>query len=255
MAVASISRIANFDDLDPLRAEPDVSVDFVEAGRPLPGNADLVVLPGSKSTIADLAHLRGQGWDIDLAAHVRRGGWVLGLCGGFQMLGRRVRDPGRIEGDQPEAPGLGLLALDTELGPDKRLVHRAGLDVGSGEPVHGYEMHVGRTRGPALGRPMLELDGERHGAVSPDGRVHGCYLHGLFQADGFRHAYLNRIRARASTGVAFEAGIERALDTLADAMERYLDLDRLLALAQAGPDAASSHPTAVSAASTAPEAR
>jgi adenosylcobyric acid synthase len=232
IAVPRFARIANFDDLDPLGAEPDVQLRIVPPGTPLPGDADLVILPGSKATLGDLAGLRAEGWDIDLAAHVRRGGAVLGICGGFQMLGRRVADPAGIEGPPAEAGGLGLLDLETELAGDKQLHAVRGRELASDQPIHGYEMHLGRTEGPALARPMLDLEGRPDGAVSPDGRIMGCYVHGLFAADGFRHAFLDRLRERTPSGLAFDQQIEATLDTLADHLEAHVDLDGLLALAR-----------------------
>src|SRR5258708_25248892 len=157
MAVPRLSRIANFDDLDPLAAEPDVALDIVEPGRPLPGNADLVLLPGSKATLADLAVLRAEGWDIDILAHARRGGRVLGLCAGFQMLGRRIADPAGIEGPGGAAEGLGLLDVETILGPAKSLSEIEGTDLATGQPVRGYEMHVGPTTGPGPAPPLRRL--------------------------------------------------------------------------------------------------
>jgi len=231
IAVPVLSRIANFDDLDPLIAEPDVAVDFVEAGRALPGDTDVVVLPGSKATLPDLAFLRAQGWDIDIAAHLRRGGLVVGLCGGYQMLGTRISDPQGIEGAVGEAEGLGLLEIETELTVDKTLVAAEGIEIASGAAVRGYEMHVGETRGAGLQRPMLRLGAGPEGAVSADGRVMGCYLHGLFAADGFRQTFLGRIRARGASGLAYEAEVEATLDALADHLEKHLDLDRLLEVA------------------------
>jgi adenosylcobyric acid synthase len=228
VAVPLLPRIANFDDLDPLMAEPDVEVQFVQPGGAIPGDVDLVVLPGSKATIGDLATLRDQGWDIDLRAHVRRGGIVVGLCGGYQMLGTRVCDPHGIEGRPGEAAGLGLLDVATELAGEKTLCEVGGTDVTTGEPVHGYEMHMGRTTGAGLARPMLRLDRRADGCISADGRVFGCYLHGLFAADGFRAAFLRRLRARADSPVAYEAEIDRVLDALADHLARHLDLDALL---------------------------
>jgi adenosylcobyric acid synthase len=238
IVVPMLPRIANFDDLDPLRLEADVAVDMVPPGRALPGDADLIILPGSKATIADLAFLRDQGWHVDIAAHVRRGGRVLGLCGGYQMLGRRIADPRGIEGPPGAIDGLALLDLDTELTGDKTLVEVAGRDVASGEVVAGYEMHVGRTTGAALARPMLRLtDGiasRPEGAVSADGVVAGCYVHGLFAGDAFRQSFLARLKARAPSGVAYDHEIETTLDALADHVAAHLDLDRILEIAQTG---------------------
>jgi adenosylcobyric acid synthase len=229
IGVPRLARIANFDDLDPLRAEPDVCVRFVEPGEALPGDLDLVVLPGSKATIADLAFFRAQGWDVDLRAHLRRGGLVLGVCGGYQMLGATIADHRGIEGPPATVEGLGLLDVATELTGDKTLAFVHGTDVATGAPVQGYEMHVGRTAGPGGARPMLRLETGADGAVAADGRVMGCYLHGLFASDAFRHALLGRIRRRPSSGVAYEAEIEAILDRLADHLGRSLDVEALLA--------------------------
>ncbi len=231
IAVPIFSRIANFDDLDPLLAEPDVSVSMVRPGQPLPGDADLIVLPGTKATLADLALLREQGWDIDIAAHVRRGGSVIGICGGYQMLGKSVSDPLGIEGPPGTAAGLGLLDLQTKLCHDKTLVEIAGADARGGDAIRGYEMHVGITTGPDLRRPMLTIDGRPEGAVSADGRISGCYVHGLFAEDGYRHAVLNRLRDRAVSGLSYEAEIDAVLDRLADHLEAHMPLDRLLEVA------------------------
>jgi adenosylcobyric acid synthase len=228
VAVPRLPRIANFDDLDPLAAEPDVSVTFVQPGRALPGDADLVVLAGSKATVADLAALRAEGWDIDIAAHLRRGGLVLGLCGGYQMLGTRIHDPLGIEGPPGEVAGLSLLDVTTELTADKTLVEVCGVELSTGAPVWGYEMHVGRTEGAGLARPMLRLGARDDGAVSADGRVLGCYLHGLFASDRYRSAFLARLRPGRTGDLAYDAEIERTLDALAAHLEAHLDLDHLL---------------------------
>ena len=232
VAVPRLPRLANFDDLDPLAAEDDVDLRVLEPGQALPGDIDLVVLPGSKATLGDLAALRAEGWDVDLHAHVRRGGTVLGLCGGYQMLGARIEDPLGLEGQAGGADGLGLLDVTTVLEPMKVLALRAWREVASGESVRGYEIHMGRTTGPGVARPMLRAGDARDGAVSADGRVMGCYLHGILAADGFRGALLARIRARTGAALAYEARVEAALDELAAHLERCLDLDRLLALAR-----------------------
>ena len=231
IVVPLLPRISNFDDLDPLIAELDVRVDFVPAGEALPGDADLVILPGSKATRADLGFLRQQGWDLDLAAHLRRGGQVLGLCGGYQILGEAIADPQGIEGAAGESSGLGYLAVRTTLTGDKTLTEASGRELASGAAVRGYEMHIGATSGDGLDRPMLELAGRACGAVSADGRVMGCYLHGIFSEDGFRHAFLSRLRSRAASGLRYEAEIEGVLDGLASHLECHLELDRILALA------------------------
>ncbi|MGF1561974.1 MAG: cobyric acid synthase [Geminicoccaceae bacterium] len=234
IAVPRLPRIANYDDLDPLLAEPDVALTIVQAGQALPGDANLIILPGSKATLSDLRALRETGWDIDLQAHIRRGGHVLGICGGFQMLGRTLHDPDGIEGPPESVDGLGVLDIDTVLTNDKRLVEVEGQDRCSGKPIHGFEMHVGRTTGPALSRPMLDVSGRFEGAISADSRIMGCYIHGLFAADEFRHAFLNTLRERPASNIAFEARVDEALDALADHLEACLDTDSLLAIAEAG---------------------
>ena len=222
--------IANFDDLDPLSAEPGVDLRLLRPGEALP-DCDLVILPGSKSTLSDLAALRATGWDIDLAAHIRRGGRVLGLCGGYQMLGRRVADPDGIEGPAGALPGLGLLDVETVLEPRKQLRETTGQLV-SGEVVRGYEMHMGRTDGPDCARPFLRLDdGRAEGAVSLNGRVIGTYLHGLLASDSARSALLRDWGGLASDQL-YEASIEAALDGLAAHLEAHINVDRLLSLAR-----------------------
>jgi adenosylcobyric acid synthase len=228
-----LSRIANFDDLDPLRLEPGVSVAMVQPGRPIPGDADLVIVPGSKSTRGDLDFLRTQGWDVDLMAHRRRNGRVLGICGGYQMLGRTIADPEGIEGTPGTSAGLGLLDVETVMTPEKRLTRVTGEHLASGSTVAGYEIHIGRTEGADRARPLFRIEGTDEGAQSPDGRVAGAYLHGMFCADGFRHAFLDAMGAPAS-GLIYEAEVDATLDRLADHLEAHLDLDGLLAVARAG---------------------
>ncbi len=232
VAVPVLPRIANFDDLDPLRAEPNVSVVLVRPGTPIPAGAALVLLPGSKTTIDDLEAFRREGWDVDLRAHVRRGGRVLGLCGGYQMLGKSLADPHGIEGAPRTVEGLGLLAVDTVMSPEKRLAAVTGTSLPDGVPFSGYEMHIGATAGPDAARPLLRLaDGRPDGAVSADGRVAGTYVHGLFADDAQRAAWLARL-GTASAGAGYEAGVEAALDGLARHIAAHVDCDRLLALAR-----------------------
>lgn len=231
IACLTFSRIANFDDLDPLKAEPGVNLVMVRAGQAIPGDARLVILPGSKSTRGDLAYLRAQGWDIDLAAHIRRGGHVLGICGGYQMLGHSVSDPDGIEGPAGETAGLGLLDISTVMTPDKRLSRVNATHAASGLQVAGYEIHIGQSDGPDCARPFAHIDGRAEGAVSADGRITGSYLHGLFTSDAFRAAFLDALGVRASTQ-AHGALIEQTLDALADHVEAHLDVAGLIALAR-----------------------
>ena len=227
IVVPMLSRIANFDEFDPLRADPDIDFSFLPPGTPVPGDADLVILPGAKATLADLAFLRAQGWDIDILAHVRRGGRVLGVCGGYQMLGRTVSDPEGIEGPPGAAAGLGLLDVETVLLGDKVLRAASGRLLDGDAAFSGYEMHIGRTTGPGVARPMLVFDGGvADGAVSADGRVAGAYVHGLFERGDARAALL------APLGVAVSPGdhackVDAALDEIAEVLERSLDIDAI----------------------------
>ena len=231
IAVPILPHVANFDDLDPLDAEPTVDLVRVRPGHALPGDADLVLLLGAKATIADLAVLREAGFHIDIGAHVRRGGSVLGLCGGYQMLGRAIRDPLGLEGPASTAEGLGLLDVETILSSDKRLepVHGA---TGDGIPFSGYEMHMGVTDGPDRARPFARLvDGSSEGAISPDGRVIGTYIHGLFVDDRQRSAWLTRFAA-GRTAISYDTLVDDTLDRLAAHLAAHIDLDRLLTLSR-----------------------
>jgi adenosylcobyric acid synthase len=221
--------IANFDEFDALAAEPGLSFRFLPRGTPIPP-CDLVILPGSKATIADLAAFRAEGWDIDLLAHRRRGGRILGICGGYQMLGRRIADPDGIEGPPGEVPGLGMLAADTVLTGDKRLADATGLTCADAVPFAGYEMHVGRTLSDETAFATL-ADGRPDGAVSTDGQVCGTYVHGLFGEDAQRRAWLTRLGASAGSQ-SHHALVETTLDKWAAHLETHLDIERLLSLAK-----------------------
>jgi adenosylcobyric acid synthase len=230
IVVPMLARVANFDDFDPLRMEPSVRLVFVRPGVPLP-LADLVILPGSKATIADLKFFREQGWDIDLLAHARRGGRVFGICGGYQMLGTSVSDPHGMEGPPGEIEGLGLLDVATVLTNAKALSQVEGEYLTNGAPFRGYEMHVGETSGPDCARPLMRFaNGQLDGAISPDGLITGAYVHGLFADDRQRAAWL--VLLGRTSGISYEATIEQTLDALADHCEAHLDCDALLAAAR-----------------------
>jgi adenosylcobyric acid synthase len=228
IAIPHLPHIANFDDFDPLRFEPDVQLEFIAPGRPLPLDADLIILPGSKATIADLEFFRAQGWHIDLHAHVRRGGRVLGVCAGYQMLGKSVEDPQRLEGSQTSSTGLGLLDVQSTMTAEKTLRPMAGIELTTGATIAGYEMHLGATSGPGAARPMIRFaDGTFDGAASADGRILGCHLHGLFAQPTFRAAYLGVLGAR-SKGADHAQRVDHALDEIAAVLESALAIDRLL---------------------------
>ena len=230
IACLALSRIANFDDLDPLKLEPGVTLVLVRAGQAIPGDTGLVIIPGSKSTRADLAFLRAQGWEGDIHAHVRRGGSVLGLCGGYQMLGKLVSDPAGLEGPPGETPGLGLLDIVTVMTADKRLTRVTGTHPATGTALTGYEIHLGESLGPDRRRPFALINGLAEGATSRNGRIIGTYLHGLFSADPFRRAFLGQLGA-ATGSVGYADGIDATLTALAAHLEATMDVSGLLALA------------------------
>ena len=232
IACPILPRISNFDDLDPLKLEPGVALSMIPPGQPLPADAALIVLPGSKATIADIGALRDQGWDIDILGHHRRGGAILGLCGGYQMLGRFVSDPEGLEGEPGSIAGLGLLDVETRLSPTKALRHVWGEALGA--RFTGYEMHMGVTRGPDADRALCRFDdGQRDGAISASGRVMGSYVHGLLASAAMRDALLRRLGARGG-GQDYAGSINGALDEIAAQLEEALDVDAMIALA-AGP--------------------
>ena len=227
-----LSRLANFDDADPLRQQPGVAFTWVPPGRPIPRDCDVVLLFGSKSTLGELAYLREQGWDHDILAHARGGGRVLGICGGFQLLGRRVHDPAGVDGPPGSAEALGLLDVETTMVADKTVRAVAGVCALSGAPVSGYEIHAGRTRGADCARAVFEIGGRRDGARSADGRVAGTYLHGMFTSDAFRDQWLRRAGATALPGYEYAGALEAALEALAEHVENAVDVAALLAAAR-----------------------
>lgn len=234
IAVPILPGIANFDDLDPLKLEPAVDLVMIGPGQAIPGDADLVILPGSKTTLRDLAALRAQGWDIDILAHRRRGGHVLGLCGGYQMLGRVVRDPLGLEGPAGEAPGLGLLDVETVLEGAKTVREVDFVHAPSASAGRAYEIHLGRTEGTDLARAPFRVGDRAEGAASPDGRVVGSYLHGVFSSDTVRAACLAGFTGCGlPSTLSYEDDVEATLDRLALHLANHLDIEAILALAHA----------------------
>jgi adenosylcobyric acid synthase len=229
ICVLRLPRIANFDDLDPLRLEPGVTLQFIQPGEALPGDCTLVIIPGSKSTIADLAALRANGWDIDIAAHHRRGGKVLGLCGGYQMLGKTIHDPQGLEGPASSVQGLCLLNVETTLTADKTVTPTTAIHAASGETISAYEIHLGQTTGPDCKTPFAQTAAGPEGATKNN--ITGTYLHGCFTADGFRNAFLKSL-GHSGSDLAYEVMVEKTLDELAAHLEQHLDVDALMEIAQ-----------------------
>ena len=229
IAVPVFSRMANFDDLDPLRLEENVDLVLVQPGEVIPSDSHLVLLLGTKSTMGDLEFFRAQGWETDLAAHVRRRGKVLGICGGYQMLGKEVRDPKGIEGKAGRVPGLGHLDVKTELLPEKTVTKCTGQHIETNTRVSGYEIHLGESEGPDCSRPFLNIQGKMDGAISKSGTVSGTYLHGLFSTDEFRYSFLKQFGC--SSNLNFELQVEQTLDNLAEFMKVNLKIETLQEIA------------------------
>lgn len=229
IAVPLLSRIANFDDLDPLCLEPNVEVGFVPPGTPIPYDIDVIILPGTKSTIGDLQFLRQQGWDHDIIAFARQGGHVTGICGGYQLLGTQIHDPDGVDGKPGSVMGLGLLQVETRMATEKRTAQVTGICARSTVDVTGYEIHVGSSTGADTRKPMVILDGKPDGAISENGKVEGTYLHGMFSSNEFRREWLNRLQPGIASELDYELTIEHELDLLADGLESALDVDALFA--------------------------
>jgi adenosylcobyric acid synthase len=227
VAVPVLARISNHTDLDPLRLHPQVEVRWVRPGEPVPPS-DLIILPGSKSTRGDLKRLREQGWEADIRRHLRYGGKLIGICGGFQMLGRWVHDPLGLEGEPGSSPGLGFLDFETTLEPEKQLHRVAGRLLLGDAFVTGYEIHAGISTGPALEKPAIQLKDERmDGVLSGDGQILGSYLHGLFDAASARDTLLRWAGLAVRETPDYRQLRENGINRLADAIAEHLDL-RLL---------------------------
>jgi adenosylcobyric acid synthase len=229
IAVPILDRIANFDDFDPLMAEPQVELVMVRSGERLPADAGLVIIPGSKSTISDLLRFRENGWDRDLDMHRRRGGHIIGICGGYQMLGRSVRDPNGIEGSLTEIDGLGYLDIDTVMEPGKTVRNVEAHSLQFDLSLKGYEIHLGHTTGPDCERPAVRINGVDDGAISADGKIFGTYMHGLFGDDVFRAALLNSMGVEADA-LDYHGGVDAALDSIAAQLAEELNIEALLGM-------------------------
>ncbi|MEP3247387.1 MAG: cobyric acid synthase [Sneathiella sp.] len=228
IAVPVLPRISNFDDLDPLIAEPAVAVHMIKPGHPLPSGMDLIILPGSKATLADMNFLVQQGWDIDIKSHIRQGGSVFGICGGFQILGTDLFDPEGFEGPERAVKGLGLLDFKTTLTGSKKLLEESGREYLTNATLTGYHMHLGRCEGPAMNSPFATLSSGPDGVLSANRKIMGTYLHGVFASDNFRNNLINRFNNSIEVLEDFETSVENTLDALAAHLENHLDLNSML---------------------------
>ena len=231
--VPALPRISNHTDFDALRLHPQVDLQFVAPDEISPA-ADLIILPGSKSVRADLAWLRAHGWDEAIQRHLRYGGKVMGICGGFQMLGMHVHDPSGIESDAGSSTGLGLLNMETTLAADKQLRNVRGSLAIADAACHGYEIHAGISQGAALERPAVHLGDRVDGAISNDDKVMGSYVHGLFDSDAACAALLSWAGLRSVQKHDYLQLRESAIERLADAIDQHLDTEQLLALLELG---------------------
>ncbi|MEM0929661.1 MAG: cobyric acid synthase [Pseudomonadota bacterium] len=233
IAAPMLSRMANFDDADPLRMEPGIAFQWVPPGQPIPRDADVIILFGTKSTIGDLRFVREQGWHHDIIAHARAGGRVLGLCGGYQMLGRTIADPDGVDGAPGQADGLGLLDVQTIMQTQKQVAPVQATCALTSAPIFGYEIHMGATEGPDTERPFALLDGVPEGARSANGLIEGSYLHGMFTSDAFRRLWIARMGGQASEELSYNAEVEAALDDIADEVQAAVDVDAFFAKSRA----------------------
>ncbi|HSH26814.1 MAG TPA: cobyric acid synthase CobQ, partial [Wenzhouxiangella sp.] len=226
VVVPVLPRISNHTDFDPLRLHPQVELLFVGPGETvLP--ADLIVLPGSKSVRADLAWLHAHGWETAIHRHLRYGGKLIGICGGFQMLGKRIHDPYGLEGETGSSDGLGMFDLETTLARDKQLRNVRGTLALAHAPITGYEIHAGATTGPALAHPAVHLEHRCDGALSEDGQILGTYLHGLFESPSACAALLAWSGLNDAQTIDYHAQREASIERLADAVAAHLDTARL----------------------------
>ncbi len=229
IVVPVLPRISNHTDFDPLRHHPGVTVEFVPPGT-TPSPADLVILPGSKNVRSDLGWLKQNGWSEYLQRHLRYGGKLIGICGGFQMLGEAIHDPQGLEDTPGSSEGLGLLSMQTTLESEKRLTHVRGYLSIDGAEVEGYEIHMGISQGAAMDRPAVQFSEGHDGATSEDGQVLGTYLHGLFDRSGACDALLRWAGQKADRAIDYHALREREIERLADTLQQHLDMERLHSL-------------------------
>ncbi|MEM7197208.1 MAG: cobyric acid synthase [Pseudomonadota bacterium] len=236
IAVPHLPHIANFDDFDPLHSQENVTVRIIPQGDALPQDADLLILPGSKSTLSDLRAVKACGWHHDIYAHYRQKKPIIGLCGGYQMLGCMIADPQGIEGPVGEEAGLGLLRTHTILTQTKAVTKTSGADIASGIPLTGYEIHCGQTTGEDCANPWVRMASQQgtvreDGAISADGLVRGCYMHGIFASDSYRTHLLRGIKEGTYRDNAHEYALEDCLDQLAAHLGQAVDMARILAIA------------------------
>ena len=227
IVVPVFPHISNHTDLDALRLHPQVNLQFVATGQLKP-EADVIILAGSKNVQSDLAWLKQQGWQQHIQKHLRYGGKLIGICGGYQILGKQLHDPNGIEGPAGSSKGLGLLDIETTLEPQKQLTRVDGHFTWDNSEVSGYEIHMGISKGPALNHPSVQLNDKVDGAISDDGQIIGTYLHGLFDKESALNSLLNWAGLKNIKNLDYENLREQELNRLADEIEKNIDIRLLL---------------------------
>ena len=233
VSILKLGRIANFDDFDPLKIDNRLSVKIIEPNQVIPPDSNLIILPGTKSTITDLEFLRSQGWDIDIKAHVRRGGFVLGVCGGYQMLGKEIIDDGGFDGKASRIEGLNLLDIVTRMGKEKNLGKKHFISFVNEKKINGYEIHLGKTEGLDCKKPFAKAGDKLDGAISNNGKVMGTYIHGLFSEDDFRKSFFSKLsNQKMASNTSYHQNVNRVLDDFVEVLEKSLDVENIFSIAR-----------------------
>ena len=224
-----LSRISNFDDLDPLAQEPGITVQMLKRGEKIPNDADFVIIPGSKSTIDDIIFIKENNWDLDLKNHLKKGKPILGICAGFQILGKEVNDPNNIESKQKKIKGLGFLNVSTYMQREKKTIKVSACHLESGFIFDGFEIHLGETIGPDCKKPFSKIEGRYEGAISKDGLVMGSYVHGMFKNNQFRSFFLKK-NFGIESNYNYDKNLDLALDEFSNLISKNIQVQKLLNL-------------------------
>ncbi len=229
IACLQLSRISNFDDLNPLSQEPEVSVSMIKAGCRIPNDVDLIIIPGSKSTIDDLKFLKKNKWHLDLKKHLRLGKKILGICAGYQILGKEIIDDFLIESTSKNVKGLGLLNVVTKMEKKKKTIKVSAFHQETGQSFNGYEIHIGKTKGADCIRAFSTIDGKKDGAISSNGLVMGSYIHGMFEDNKFRSIFLKKLFG-INSAINYSKSLNENLNKFSSLIENNINIKELLNL-------------------------